>query len=176
MKIISYREKDFKEKVDKIFNRKAFSDDIAKETLPIIEDVRVRGDIAISEYILSFDKATIEPGKFMVSEDEIKEAEGRVSEIRKNAIITVIEHITEFALRQKPRNWSYSPRSGVELGEKFSPFSRIGAYIPGGTAPLVSTAVHTIAIAKAAGVKCIAAATPPDKDGKINPELIFVQD
>lgn len=173
MKIISYREKDFKEKLDHLFCRKAFPDNIVAEALPILHDVKARGDIALSEYILKFDKATIEPGKFTVSEEEIKEADSKVSETRRNAIISVIENITDFALRQKPRNRSYSPRSGVELGEKFSPFSRIGAYIPGGTAPLVSTAIHTIAIAKAAGVGCIAAVTPPDKDGKIKPELIF---
>ncbi|HBM17392.1 MAG TPA: histidinol dehydrogenase [Lentisphaeria bacterium] len=173
MKIISYREKDFKDKLNKLFYRKAFSDDIAKETLPIIEDVKNRGDIAISEYIFKFDKASIEPGNFLLTEEEINEAEKKVSESKKNAILTAIENVTDFALRQKPKNWKYSPRTGVELGEKFSPFSRIGAYIPGGTAPLVSTSIHTMAIAKAAGVKNIIGTTPPDKEGKINPELIY---
>ncbi|MEI6056174.1 MAG: histidinol dehydrogenase [Lentisphaerota bacterium] len=173
MKIISYREKDFKEKLSQLFHRKAFSEDIAREVQPILEDVKARGDIAICEYALRFDKVTLEPGKFLVSDDEIKEADSSVSENRKNAIITAIENITDFASKQKPKNWTYSPRNGVELGEKFSPFSRVGAYIPGGTAPLVSTAIHTIAIAKTAGVKRIVAVTPAGKNGKINPELLY---
>ena len=173
MKILSYREKDFEEKIELLYHRKAFSEDIAKEVLPILEDVKIRGDVAIAEYALKFDKAALDPGQFLVSEDEIKEADSLVSEAKKNAIITALENITSFALKQKPKNWTYSPRNGVQLGETFSPFSRIGTYIPGGTAPLVSTAIHTIGIAKAAGVTNIAAVTPSDKNGKINPELLF---
>ena len=96
-----------------------------------------------------------------------------INDSTKNAIATAITNVSEFAKKQLPKRCNFSPRNGVTLGEKFEPLSRIGAYIPGGTAPLISTVIHTVAIAKAAGVKEIVAVTPPGKDGKIVPELLY---
>jgi len=108
-----------------------------------------------------------------VSDKEISEAYKKIDSITKDSIETAIINVTEFAKKQLPKNWSFSPRHGVTLGEKFEPLDRIGAYVPGGTAPLVSTVIHTIAIAKAAGVKEIVAVTPPGKDAIIIPELLY---
>ena len=62
---------------------------------------------------------------------------------------------------------------GGELGERFIPFDRIGAYIPGGAAPLASTALMTLTLAKVAGVKQLIACSPADKDGTLNPYIIY---
>lgn len=83
------------------------------------------------------------------------------------------QNIQIFASHQLPKNWNFSPRPGVVLGEKFTPMDRVGCYIPGGTAPLVSTVLHTAGIAAAAGVKEIVAATPPMKDGSIHAATLY---
>ena len=72
-----------------------------------------------------------------------------------------------------PRNWQAEVRPGVTLGEKFEPLDRVGVYIPGGTAPLVSTVIHTAGIASAAGVKEIVAVTPARKDGSVHPAGLY---
>ena len=64
-------------------------------------------------------------------------------------------------------------RPGVTLGEKFEPLDRVGVYIPGGTAPLVSTVIHTAGIASAAGVREIVAVTPPGRDGSVHPAVLY---
>ena len=173
MKTISYKEKDFDAKIKNMSNRKAFTEKIEEEVSVVMEDIKERGNTAISEYALKFDKLKLEPEKFRVTAEEIAEAKKNTSSSSKFAIEEAISYITDFALKQKPKNWSYSPRNGVILGERFNPFTRVGVYIPGGTAPLVSTAIHTIAIAKAAGVSDIVATTPAKKNGKVAPELIF---
>jgi len=72
-----------------------------------------------------------------------------------------------------PRNWQAEVRPGVTLGEKFEPLDRVGVYIPGGTAPLVSTVIHTAGIASAAGVKEIVAVTPARRDGTVHPAVLY---
>ena len=75
-------------------------------------------------------------------------------------LLVFICNLLGFAEQAKPHDHSFSPRPGVTLGERFVPMERVGCYIPGGTAPLVSTVIHTVAIAKAAGVREIVATTP----------------
>ena len=70
-------------------------------------------------------------------------------------------------------NWSIKTQHGGNLGEVFIPFDRIGAYIPGGSAPLVSTALMTVTLAKIAGVKEIVACSPPTHNGRINPYILY---
>jgi histidinol dehydrogenase len=71
------------------------------------------------------------------------------------------------------RDWSIDSAHGGKLGEKFVPFDRVGVYVPGGAAPLVSTALMTAYIAKVAGVKEIVACTPMGKDGELNPIMLY---
>jgi histidinol dehydrogenase len=71
------------------------------------------------------------------------------------------------------KNWQSKNSHGASVGEKFDPFTRVGVYIPGGTAPLVSTALMTITLAKVAGCKEIVVTTPCGKDGSINPAILF---
>ena len=173
MKNISYKDKDFKKDIRELTHRPAFPKEILDPVKNILDDIKKRGNSAITEYALKFDKVDIDQSSFKVSDEEILEASESIGNSTKNAIETAISNVSEFAAKQLPKNWDFSPRHGVNLGEKFEPLSRIGAYIPGGTAPLVSTIIHTIAIAKTAGVKEIVAITPPGKDGKIIPELLY---
>ncbi len=173
MKTISYRTKTFGAELGKLFSRQACPSEIEKPVREIIEDVRTAGDRAVSKYLLKFDSAKLSPSQFRVTDLEIRDAQRKTDPETRKAVDTAIGNVAKFAEKRIPRNWTFSPRKGVVLGEKFSPLDRIGAYIPGGTAPLISTSVHTVAIAKAAGVKEIVAVTPPGKDGRVNAALLY---
>jgi histidinol dehydrogenase len=82
-------------------------------------------------------------------------------------------NIANFARRSLRRGWQARNSHGALVGEKFDPFQRVGIYIPGGTAPLVSTALMTVTLAQVAGCPEIVVCTPPGKDGSINPALLF---
>ena len=173
MKFIDLRNNRNSNELQALTNRSAFPDDIADSVKNILNDIKYRGNDAVCEYAMKFDNAQLSPEQFRVSNDEIDSAISSVSPAAKDAIETAIDNVTQFASHQLPKSWSFSPRHGVELGEKYEPLNRICAYIPGGTAPLVSTVIHTIALAKAAGVNEIVGITPPKENGYIIPELIY---
>jgi histidinol dehydrogenase len=170
---ISYKEKNFKDKLAPLFERASYSPDVEKQAAVIINEVRRKGDSALTKFAKKFDGVELSPKRFRVSKAEITAATLKVAPARRKAIESAVRNVTAFAKRQIPKNWSFKPRSGVVVGERFNPLDRVGVYIPGGTAPLVSTVIHTAAIAKAAGVAEIAAATPPGLKGVVLPELLF---
>jgi len=173
MEIISYKDKDFYVRIKPLFERKAYPDEIEKSVKTILKNVKKQGNAALCRYALEFDKVILSSDNLQVSQKEIKDAFKKVSDKHKLAINTAIGNIAKYAKKQIPKPWSFTPRSGVIVGERFVPIDRVGVYIPGGTAPLVSTVIHTAAIAKTAGVKEIVAVTPPGKDGKILSELLY---
>ena len=98
---------------------------------------------------------------FLLSDEELKKGSRSVSNSCKKAIKEALANVEFFSEQRIPQPWSSSPRPGVIVGERFEPMERVGVYIPGGTAPLVSSVIHTAGLAKAAGVKEIVAITPP---------------
>ena len=176
MKIISYKDKTFHKELIPLFERSAYPEEIEKSVAEILKDIKKRGNPAVAKYAKKFDKVTLTPAKFKVSAREINTASKKVSSKNKKAIKAAIRNIAQYAEKQIPVPWSFSPRAGVIVGERFEPLDRVGVYIPGGTAPLVSTVIHTAAIAKTAGVKEIVAVTPPDSKGNILPELLYAMD
>jgi len=173
MQVIYSDNPKFKELLAPLQNRHAFSRDVDEAVIAIIEQVRKDGDAALVEFARKFDKAELTPDRFRVTDAEIEEASAQVSEETKTAIRTAVANVSTFSAKRVPQDWSFSPRPGVTLGEKFSPLERVGCYIPGGTAPLISTVVHTVTIAHVAGVKGIVVATPPGPGGKVNPAILF---
>ena len=83
------------------------------------------------------------------------------------------KNIAAFARKSLRKNWQTKNSHGAVVGEKFDPFTRVGVYIPGGTSPLVSTALMTVTLAKVAGCPEIVVTTPCGKDGTINPALLL---
>lgn len=164
---------DFSEKIRTLYDRPGYPPEIEVQVAEILNNVRSRGDAALVEYALKFDKVQLKPENFRVTEEEIKEASKLVSRKDKTAIMNALKNIRTFSKERLPRNWQFSPRPGVLLGEKFTPMDRVGVYIPGGTAPLVSTVIHTAGIASAAGVKNIVAVTPPNREGKVHPAVLY---
>lgn len=173
MTIFDYRNPDCADALKKLYRRPACPPEIENRAREIVGDVVMRGNAAVLEQIAKFDGVALDAASLKASEEEFREAELQVEDRTKSAIRTAIEHLTEYAARTMPKAWTASPRPGVTLGEKFSPMQRVGCYVPGGTAPLVSSVLHTVAIARAAGVREIVAATPPMKNGKINPATLY---
>lgn len=173
MRIIRADSATFESDISPLLNRSSFNADIDKSVSQILADVKAKGDSAVCEYALKFDKCQLTPADFLVGKEEFDEAEKIVPENVKLAIRTARAHVADFSSKRIPAEWSYSPRTGVTLGEKFTPIDKVGCYIPGGTAPLISTVIHTVTIAATAGVREISVVTPPGKDGKINPALLF---
>ncbi|MBR2357116.1 MAG: histidinol dehydrogenase [Lentisphaeria bacterium] len=173
MKILDYRKSDFAAGLEVIYNRPSYPATIEDAVRNIVNNVRSEGDKALQRYALEFDKAELTPAEFKVSAAEIAAAEKSLDKSAKAAIKTALKNVQSFARLRIPKAWKKLVRKGVTLGEQFVPMERVGVYIPGGTAPLVSTVIHTAGIAKAAGVKEIVAVTPPGKDGKVHPAVLY---
>lgn len=173
MQFIYRDEPDFEQKLQRLFHRAAIGADAEKSASEIIDAVRERGDEAVCEYAAKFDRTELIPSQFRVSDAEIEVACAKVPVEDRAAIDMAVAHIQDFYSHTLPKGWSYSPRPGVTLGEQFHPLDIVGCYIPGGTAPLVSTVCHTVAIAKTAGVKDIIVCTPPGGEKGIHPALLY---
>ena len=143
-----------------LYSRPPFPPEAEKSAAEIIAAIREDGDRAVAFYAEKFDGVKLAPADFRVSDDEVAAAAKSLPSADKRAIRTALRQIEEFARRTAPRSWRKVVRPGVTVGEKFTPLDRVGVYIPGGAAPLVSTVIHTAGIAHAAGVRAIVAATP----------------
>ena len=137
----------------------------------ILKDVRLNGDKAVIEYEERFDKVKLE--SLAVSETEIKKAEKEVPIELKVAILLAQRNIYTFHKKQKFESKKVETMEGVTCWQKAVGIEKVGLYIPGGTAPLFSTVLMLAVPAKIAGCKEIVLCTPPNKDGKINPAILY---
>ena len=146
-------------------------DDIEGIVNEVFSDVQQNGDRAIANYTQKFDGVFIENN--VVSEEEIKEAITLVSEELKQAISVAKENITVFHTAQKTEKVFVETTNGVECWQEKRPIQKVGLYIPGGTAPLFSTVLMLAIPANIAGCKEIVLCSPPNKQGKINPAILY---
>jgi histidinol dehydrogenase len=154
-------------------NRTAEPDPRVTETVSkIIADIRKRGDAALIEFTEKFGGPSLTAKQLWVSPAEFTAAEKQVDDRTRSAISVSHTNVREFAEKSLRKSWSGKNRQGAKVGERFDPFQRVGIYVPGGTAPLVSTAVMTCTLAAAAGVPEIVVTTPADKAGVVNPALL----
>ena len=121
----------------------------------IIATVRKEGDEALVRYAKQWDKVDLSQGGLL-----LPSRLPQVAEPVRAAVEYALGNIRAFSKLRKPRNWAKSNREGATVGEKFDPLERVGIYVPGGTAPLVSTALMTVTLAKEARVREIVAVTP----------------
>jgi histidinol dehydrogenase len=133
----------------------------------IVDDVRQRGDVALREYTLNFDKAAIE--SFLVSPEEIEAAVAQVEPEFLEALTTAAGAIEDFHKRQVPQSWFTTQEGGVFLGQKVTPLKRVGIYVPGGRAKYPSSVLMNAIPAFVAGVDEVAMVVPPAADGSVNP-------
>lgn len=165
-----YGEPGFEKALRSLYERPAFPPEAEVSARTIIDAVRAKGDEAVAEFAEKFDRAKLTPAEFQLPLSEARKIAAALPAADKLAIRRALKQIQQFAKLTKPRNWMMGVRPGVKVGEKFTPMERVGVYIPGGTAPLVSTVLHTAGIAKAAGVKEIVAITPP---GNTHPAVMY---
>lgn len=137
----------------------------------ILDRVREDGDKALFEYEKMFDK--IELQTLAVSEKELAEAAQSVSEELKTAIQTAAKNIEKFHSAQKQEFKKIETTPGVTCWQKAVPITSVGLYIPGGSAPLFSTVLMLAIPARIAGCSEIVLCTPPDKNGNINPAILY---
>lgn len=146
---------------------------IEQRTREIVEAVRDRGDAALLELTLRFDGADVAAHQLAVTASELMNASLKADDSLRAAVTDANKNIARFAQKSRRKGWRTLNSHGASVAEKFDPFQRVGIYIPGGTAPLVSTALMTITLAQVAGCREIVVCTPCGRDGAINPALLY---
>lgn len=136
----------------------------------VLSDVRNRGDEAVKEYELKFDKVSLQ--SLQVSQTEMREAESLVSDELKAAIQLAHDNIERFHRAQQFHGEKIQTQPGVLCWQKSVAIERVGLYIPGGTAPLFSTVLMLATPAKIAGCKDIILCSPPNREGKLHPAIL----
>src|SRR5205823_15099117 len=120
-----------------------------------------------------FDGAKLRADQLPVTQAELLSASLKADAALRAAVAEADKNIAAFAKKSRRKNWQMRNSHGAVVGEKFDPFRRVGIYIPGGTAPLVSTALMTVILARVADCPEIVVCTPCGKDGAINTALLF---
>lgn len=147
------------------------SADILTKAMNILTDVRENGDAALKKYTKQFDGVDL--SEFKVSEEEIDEAESLCSEDFKTAMRKAADNIVYFHKAQVQQSYLLQKEMGIYLGQRVLPLESVGIYVPGGRAQYPSSVLMNAIPAKVAGVKRIVMVTPPNKEGKINPNIAF---
>lgn len=142
----------------------------------IIEAVREKGDEALFSYTEKFDHCVLSPDTIQVTREEIDEAYTKLDEAFIHVMRQSAENIRVYHEKQLRMSWfDYKP-DGTILGQKITPISRAGVYVPGGKAAYPSSVLMNVVPAKVAGVPEILMCTPPGKDGKVNPGTLVAAD
>jgi histidinol dehydrogenase len=150
-------------------NRPAFSEKAEQAAARALGAIRRQGDRAVAACARQFDGVALTPDRFRVDAVECRAAWSATDRDFRKALQDALRRIRAFARAGLRRDWQMSTPGGGRVGERFVPLDRVGIYVPGGQAPLVSTALMTVAPAQVAGVREIVACTPCDRDGKVHP-------
>ena len=169
MKVINYPKK---EEWKEILKRPALNTESLNDTVRgILDRVKAEGDKAVLECEATFDKVQLD--SLAVTAEELKEAEDLISEELKAAILLAKENIETFHTAQRFTGKKVETRPGVVCWQKAVGIEKVGLYIPGGTAPLFSTVLMLATPARIAGCKEIVLCTPPNREGKVHPAILF---
>ncbi|MDR1729964.1 MAG: histidinol dehydrogenase [Prevotellaceae bacterium] len=156
----------------KFLTRPVFDNGALFETVQtVLTDIKTRGDEAVKEYELKFDKVAL--SNLQVSEEEIIAAGKLVPEELKSAILLAKSNIEKFHAAQKPELPKVETMPGVTCRQKAVAIDKVGLYIPGGTAPLFSTVLMLALPAQIAGCREIILCSPPNREGKIHPAVLY---
>src|SRR6266545_4074219 len=174
MNVLRHTEKAFEDKLRALTMQSSLFDPIIEErTRDILHDVYTRGDAALLELTERFDGAKLITDQLAVTKAELLAASIRADDGLRAAVETTRKNVEFFSRKSLRKNWSARNAQGAKVGEKFDPYRRVGIYIPGGTAPLVSTALMTVTLAEVAGCPEIVVCTPCGRDGGINSALLY---
>ncbi len=137
----------------------------------ILSDVESRGAEAVLHYTKAFDGAELAADELVVDAQKLQ-VEKMVDDATYRAMERAKDNIASFHRKQLPNSWFETGEDGTYLGMRYTPLDSVGVYVPGGSAPLVSSVLMTVVPAKVATVERIVMATPPGPDGKLNPYLL----
>ncbi len=156
--------------VERFNARPAFPEEAETAAREVLAAVRREGDAAVRRYVAKFEGFK---GRDLRVAFDLKALEASIDKGVAAAVRDAHRRVMRFAKASLRAAWSIkTPRGGSE-GEFYTPMDRVGVYVPGGTAPLASTSIHTVTLAKAAGVKEIVACTPAGRTGEVNPVLLY---
>ncbi len=173
MNVLRHTDTDFASKLARLPHASTlFDPEIEQRARAILDAVQARGDAALIEFTERFDGAKLTAEQLTVSRAELFNAALAIEAPLRAALVVADKNISAFAKKSLRRNWQMRNSHGATVGEKFDPFQRVGIYIPGGKAPLASTALMTITLARVAGCREIVVCTPCGKDGNVNPALL----
>lgn len=137
----------------------------------VLADVRTRGDQAVLDYEEKFDRVRL--SSLQVTEAEMEAAEQLIPEELKDALQQAERNIATFHEAQRFQGKKIETAPGVVCWQKAVPIEKVGLYIPGGTAPLFSTVLMLAVPARLAGCREIVLCTPPDREGRVNPAILY---
>lgn len=174
MRILRKTDSDYADRLRELAQPSSLFDlRIEERARGIITRVAAEGDVALAEFAERFDKAHITQSQLAVTPAEQFSASVQADSDLREAVSQASRNISGFAKKSLRKDWTSKNIHGASVGEKFDPFQRVGIYIPGGTAPLVSTCLMTITLAKEAGCEEIVVCTPPRRDASVNPAVLF---
>ena len=159
-------------KVERFLARPAFSPEAEAAAAAVLAEVRARGDRAVLAAAKRFDGAALRISEMRVTGAELQAATREVPARVRRAVNDAHARVRRYAEAGLREAWHMPLPRGGFTGEFFSPMDRVGVYVPGGTAPLASTAVMTVTLARTAGVREIVACTPCGRDKRVNPVLL----
>jgi histidinol dehydrogenase len=167
MKVLRHDQPGFSASLRPLQRHHAPDPQVEKTVREILAAVRTGGDAALLQLTEKFGGPRLAPGQLLVI------GAPRADARTKEAIAAARANVRAFAEKSLRKTWSMKNAQGAEVSERFDPFQRVGIYVPGGSAPLISTAIMTVTLAKAAGCPEIVVTTPPGPDGKINEPLHY---
>src|SRR6266404_8682901 len=174
MNVIRYTDPDYAKRLRQVTAPSTLFDPTIEERARVIlQEVEKRGDDAVLELTKRFDGATLEAAQLAVTQAEWMSASLQADPSLRAAVAEADKNIANFAKKSRRKDWSMRNSHGAVVGEKFDPFRRVGIYVPGGTAPLVSTALMTVTLARVAGCPEIVVCTPCRRDGSVNSALLY---
>ncbi len=171
MRSVGLSSKEFEKLCNRSFNKNQRLKNVVANIISAVDNY---GDKALVQYTRKFDKVNIKPRNIKVTESEVSAAFQNISPSFVTHIKQSINNITKFHQQQILKSFRIKTEEGAILGEEVQPIEKVGVYVPGGTAPLVSTILMTVLPARVAQVKDIYLASPPQLDGNINPYILVV--
>lgn len=158
--------------IEKFNSRPSFPEAAEKAAREVLAAIRAKGDKAVIDAVAKFEGFRAKSAtQLRIPEKAL--ASLKISPKLARAVADAHRRVLGFSKASLREDWSMKTPRGGKVGEFFTPMERVGVYIPGGTAPLASTSIMTVTLAKAAGVKEIVACTPAGRDGAVNPVLLY---
>ena len=173
MKVVNITEDSIKDLLKSLLKRSPINYREQEDAVnKILTNVKDNGDLALFEYTEKFDKVKLTAETIKVTDEEIAEAYEQVDDELIRVIRLAMKNIEDYHEMQKEESWFNSKPDGTILGQKITPLSRVGVYVPGGKAAYPSSVLMNVIPAKVAGVDEIIMCTPPGHDGKVYPTTL----